>query len=93
MFSMKKRERPVGQAARKELRRRREAANLSQTAIADRMGANRGIVGWIDGADGGGVMLDTFVQYARALGTEAWRVMRDVEEDLYGERRLQDTGQ
>jgi hypothetical protein len=30
-------------------------------------------------------MLDTFVQYARALGTQGWRVLRDVEEGLYGE--------
>lgn len=88
---MKKRERPVGQAARRELRRRREAGNLSQTQVADRMEANRGIVGWIDGTDAGGVMLDTFVAYARALGSEGWRVLRDVEEDLFGERRLQES--
>lgn len=93
MTSMKKRERPVGQAARAELRKRREAGNLPQTTVAERMGSNRGIVGWIDGGDPGGVMLDTFVNYARALGTDAWRVLRDVEEEMYGERRLQENGQ
>lgn len=83
---MSTRKRPVvGQEARAELKRRRAAGNLSQRAVASRGGLSHGVVGWLDGGETGGVTVDNFVAYARGLGTQGWRVLRDVEERLYGE--------
>lgn len=75
----------IGQAARKELKQQRTARKLTQRGVAERGGFHHGVVGWLDGNDSGTLTLDSFVLYARGLGTQAWRVLRDVEESLFGE--------
>jgi transcriptional regulator with XRE-family HTH domain len=85
ILGMANRIRPVGQATRAELARRREAVSLSQGAVAERGEVSRSVVGWIDGKAPGSVTVDTLVAYARGLGTQGWRVLRDVEEALHGE--------
>lgn len=82
---MNKRDPILGAAARKELKSRRQAGNLSQRVVAAKGDVHHGVIGWSDGRDPGGLSLDTFVAYARGLGTQAWRVLRDVEESVYGE--------
>lgn len=86
VVSMRKREPGIGQATRSELRRRRKASKLSQREVASRCGVAYGLISTIDvGREGGSVTVDSLVAYARGLGTQGWRVLRDVEEAAYGE--------
>lgn len=87
ILSMSNREKPIGPATRAALTRRRTASKLSQREVAARSGVAYGLISTIDvGRDGGGsVTVDSLVSYARGLGTNGWRVLRDVEEAIYGD--------
>jgi hypothetical protein len=63
----------------------RERQGASQERVAEIGEVTRSAIAYVD-TEGRGLSLATFIGYARGLtGRAAWRVLRDVEEPMYGE--------
>ena len=76
----------VAEAARKRLREDRTRLKVPQHTVARDGGVPRGTIAYADGSDSRSLSLATFIGYARGLtGRASWRVLRDVEESLFGE--------
>lgn len=75
----------ASETAKRHLKGMREARSVPQEQVAREGELTRSAIAYVD-TEGQGLSLATFVGYARGLTRRgAWRVLRDVEESIYGE--------
>lgn len=77
----------TAETAKRHLKTMRETQGAAQERVAAAGELTRSAIAYVD-TEGHGLSLATFVGYARGLTQRgAWRVLRDVEESIYGEDR------